>query len=560
MLLGTVAEVVSLGMVLPYLGVLTSPDRIFDHPWIRPIVSAHSVTSPQQLLLPLTLLFGLAAIISGATRLALLWGQTRVGHAIGNDLGSEAYRRTLYQSYAVHTVRNSSEVVSVLMNKINTIVYFVIIPLLTLITSTFIVITVVLFMFWVDPLLTTMITVGFGCLYLIVAYTTKKRLAQDGQRVAAGLKIVTQLVQESMGGIRDVLIDGLQEAYFRIYRQADTQLRRCLANNTIISGAPRPVIEAFGIVLIAFIAYMLTNLKVGIVTSLPILGALALAAQRLLPLVQQGYSGWTSILGGQAALSDVLVFLEQPLPAYVTHNESPPMPFMQQVKLTNLHFRYSSQSPWVLCGIDLDIPRGSRMGFIGATGSGKSTLLDIVMGLLTPTSGVVCVDGILLKETNHRAWQTHIAHVPQAIYLYDATIAENIAFGLKPSQIDHDRVRWAAQQAKIAEDIETWQDSYDTLVGESGIRLSGGQRQRIGIARALYKSADVFVFDEATSALDNDTERAVMESIESLGKEFTVLIVAHRLSTLKTCDQIVKLERGRVLQVGSYEDIIAQAS
>jgi ATP-binding cassette subfamily B protein len=286
------------------------------------------------------------------------------------------------------------------------------------------------------------------------------------------------------------------------------------------------------------------------------LGALALAAQRLLPLVQQGYAGWTSMLGGQASLRDVLTLLEQPLPAYSVLPPPTPIPFRKEISLDDLHFRYSPDGPWVLRGIDLQIPRGSRIGLIGTTGSGKSTLLDIVMGLLAPTTGVLRIDDTLLDEANHRAWQTHIAHVPQAIFLADTTIAENIAFGVPFGQIDHARVHRAAQRAQIAATIESWPKGYDTFVGERGIRLSGGQRQRIGIARALYKHADVIVFDEATSALDSDTERAVMEAFDSLDEELTILIVAHRVSTLKDCDRIVELSGGVVQRIGTYQHMI----
>lgn len=560
MLLGTVAELVSLGMVLPFLGALTAPNHIFEHPWAQPIVTGLGLTTPQQLLLPLTVFFGLAALFSGATRLALLWGQTRLGNAIGADLGSEAYRRTLYQPYAVHALRNSSEVIAVLINKINTIIYFIIIPLLTLITSTFIVFTIVVFMLFVDPELTTITFLGFGFLYVMVGYTIKKRLARDSQRVTVEQSHVTQVVQEGLGGIRDVLIDGLQETYFRIYRQADGQLRRALANITIMGGAPRPMIEAFGLVLIGWLAYTLLHRPGGMTTAIPMLGALALAAQRLLPLVQQGYAGWTSMLGGQASLHNVLDLLEQPLPAYSTLPPPPPIPFHQQITLHDLHFRYSHQAPWVLHGIDLQIPRGSRTGFIGTTGSGKSTLLDIVMGLLAPTSGVLRIDDTVVDEANHRAWQAHIAHVPQAIFLADTTIAENIAFGVPPGQIDHARAHWAAQQAQIATTIESWPKGYNTFVGERGIRLSGGQRQRIGIARVLYKRADVLVFDEATSALDTSTEQAVMEAIEVLDPDLTILIVAHRLTTLRNCTQVVELAHGRIARIGSYDTLVTPSA
>jgi ATP-binding cassette subfamily B protein len=559
MLLGTVAELATLGMVLPFLGVLSAPDRVFEHPYAQPFVTALRLTTPQQLLLPITILFGVAAVFSGATRLSLLWGQTRLGNAIGNDLGSAAYRRTLYQSYIVHTTRNTSEVVAVLMNKINTVVYFIIIPLLTLVTSTFIVLTIVTFMFLVAPEFTAMTFLGFSGVYMMVAYATKKRLAADSKRVTVKQNHVAKVVQEGLGGIRDVLIDGLQETYFRIFRQADSQLRRALSNIAIMGGAPRPVIEAFGLVLIGLLAYTFTNGQEGMVTAIPVLGALALAAQRLLPLVQQGYAGWTSIHGGHASLRDVLVLLEQRLPAYSTKPPLMPMSFRQQITLDDVHFRYNCQGPWVLRGINLQIPIGSRVGFIGTTGSGKSTLLDIAMGLFAPTSGTIRIDRTPVDETNYRAWQAHIAHVPQAIYLADASIAENIAFGERTDDIDRERVQQAAKRAQIADTIESWSDGYDTLIGERGIRLSGGQRQRIGIARALYKQAEVIVFDEATSALDNDTEQAVMESIISLGEELTILIVAHRVTTLKNCDLIVELSAGLISRTGSYKDIILQS-
>jgi len=210
--------------------------------------------------------------------------------------------------------------------------------------------------------------------------------------------------------------------------------------------------------------------------------------------------------------------------------------------------------------LSLSIQKGSRIGFIGATGSGKSTLLDIIMGLLQPKNGGLEIDGVDVTEQNMRGWQAHIAHVPQAIFLADISIAENIAFGVPLEQIDNTQVRQAAQKAQIAQTIESWKRQYDTVVGERGVRLSGGQRQRIGIARALYKNADVIVFDEATSALDNNTERAVMEAIENLSDELTVIIVAHRLTTLKNCTQIVELENGQIKRIGSYTDIVDQSA
>jgi ATP-binding cassette, subfamily B, bacterial PglK len=228
--------------------------------------------------------------------------------------------------------------------------------------------------------------------------------------------------------------------------------------------------------------------------------------------------------------------------------------------MKRLSLRYSPDGPWVLNNVDLTVAKGSRVGFIGATGSGKSTLLDVIMGLLTPTQGTLEIDGQPITRQNHRAWQIHIAHVPQTIFLADATIAKNIAFGVRDEQIDHERVKWAAQQAQIADTIEALAAKYETRVGERGVRLSGGQRQRIGIARALYKQADVIVFDEATSALDSETERAVIQGIDSLSKDLTVIVVAHRLTTLQACTQIVELADGRIKRIGTYDEIVTDAA
>jgi ATP-binding cassette subfamily B protein len=213
----------------------------------------------------------------------------------------------------------------------------------------------------------------------------------------------------------------------------------------------------------------------------------------------------------------------------------------------------------VLNNFDLVIAKGSRIGFIGTTGSGKSTLIDIVMGLLQPTQGALEIDGHPITTANHRAWQAHIAHVPQAIFLADSSIEENIAFGVPKEHIDPQRVRQAARQAQIADIIESWPEQFQTFVGERGIRLSGGQRQRIGIARALYKRADVIIFDEATSALDNDTEQAVMDAIEGLSEGLTILIIAHRLSTLRNCTQIVELGDCGLKKIGTYQEVIANS-
>jgi ATP-binding cassette subfamily B protein len=312
--------------------------------------------------------------------------------------------------------------------------------------------------------------------------------------------------------------------------------------------------------LIAILAYVMMQQEGGVTTVVPILGALALGAQRLLPALQQVYGSYSTIRGVEVSLKDALDLLNQPLPEYADQPSPTPIPFEREIKLKNLSFGYTKDTSLVLKNINLCIAKGERIGFMGVTGSGKSTLLDIVMGLLQPTDGKLTIDQKPINSQNRRAWQAHIAHVPQNVYLSDSTIEENIAFGVSKEKIDRQRVEKAAKQAQIGELIEEWKDGYQTLVGERGIRLSGGQRQRIGIARALYKKADVLIFDEATSALDNETEQAVMEEIKGLEEKLTILIIAHRLTTLKGCDRVVKLNKDHSLHVGSYQDMIGTFS
>lgn len=559
MILASLAEMLSIGTVLPFLAVLSAPGLIYEHPIAQPFIQAFGLASADQLLLPFALVFGLAALLAGCVRLFLLWASTRLSFAAGADLSVNIYRRTLYQPYMVHIARNSSEVINGITLKANGVIYSIISPVLMLISSGIMLAAILITLLSVEPVISLVAFGGFALIYGIIISATRARKIQNGQLIAKESTLVIKSLQEGLGGIRDVLIDGSQATYCEIYRSADLSLRYAQGSNQFVSQSPRYGMEALGMLLIATLAYMLAQQSEGIAKAIPVLGALALGAQRLLPVMQQAYQAWSSMQGGLASFQDTLDLLDQPLPSYADQPAPEPFAFQQCIRLNQLAFRYGAQAPWILKNLDLVIDRGGRIGFIGATGSGKSTLLDIVMGLLRPTEGGLEIDGQPVTALNARAWQAHIAHVPQVIYLTDSTIEENIAFGVPIDRIDRARVRWAAKQAQIDDVILTWPDKYGTFVGERGIRLSGGQRQRIGIARALYKRADVIVFDEATSALDNETEKAVMQAIDGLSSDLTVLIIAHRLTTLKNCTQIVELADGCVKRVGSYQEIITNA-
>jgi ATP-binding cassette subfamily B protein len=314
--------------------------------------------------------------------------------------------------------------------------------------------------------------------------------------------------------------------------------------------------EAIGMVIIVLVAFLLTQTEGGMIGALPTLGAIALGGQKLLPASQQVYSTYSTIKGTKKSLDDVVMLLEQPLPKNINTISPLSVAFNNGIKLENLSFRYTQDSAWVLKNINLSIAKGSRIGFMGETGSGKSTLIDIIMGLIRPSNGKLLIDDELINFENSRAWQSHIAHVPQNIYLSDTSISENIAFGVPRDEVNIKQVEEAAKKAKLDDLIGSWKDGYEAIIGERGVKLSGGQRQRIGIARALYKQADLLVFDEATNALDSNTEREVMSAINNLNKDLTILIIAHRLTTLKQCDLIISIGSGGELNVGSYKEMV----
>ena len=506
----------------------------------------------------MTLIFIIAAIFSGIMRLILLWTQTRFAYAIGADISISVYRHSLYLPYSSHVAMNSSEFISGITNKTALVVTQVILPILLIISSSIILIAIFIVLLTINPLIAIIATLGFSATYGFILFLTRKKLLIDSENISKKSNQLIQSLQEGFGGIRDVIIDGTQEAYCKIFREVDLPLRKAQAGITIIGQTPRFIVEAFGITIIAIVAFYLAMSAEGIGNAIPLLGIFALAAQRLLPLLQQIYSSWTSIIGCSALLKDILFYLNKALPEHYNLPQPSLIKFDNYISLQNLDFRYSPDGPSIIKGFSCRINKGEKVGLIGSTGSGKSTLIDIVMGLLIPEDGQLLIDDQLITSKNYRSWQLHISHVPQNIFLADTTILENIAFGVPLDEIDHELVSECAKKSQISQTIESWSLKYDTLVGERGVRLSGGQRQRIGIARALYKQTDVIIFDEATSALDDKTELKVIDNIFNLNPDITILIIAHRLTTLKKCNQVIELEEGRVLRSGTYKEIVGK--
>lgn len=558
MLLGALAELATIGAIIPFLSLLAGEAQSPHLAWLTNLFSGLGANDRDRLTAATVVLVVLVTL-AAAIRLALLWSAQTFVFGLGHELAVEIQRRILLQPYSFHLDRNTSTLIAA-FEKVQALVG-VLLTLMHSLVAVVIAIFIIGGLIYFDPFTALVAAAAFSLIYVLVSSLTRRRLARNSATLGAAYSERVKIVQESLGGIRDVIIDSSQPIYLEAFRRVDRRFNAASANTSFVSAAPRFLIEALGMVLIAALALVISRREGELAAALPILGALAFGAQRLLPLLQQIYYGWSTASGHASLLTQVLDLLRLPAPReFARRGSIPPLPLSDRISIEQLSYSYPAQRGRALETISLEIPRGSRLALIGRTGSGKSTLADLLMGLIEPTEGRILVDGVPLTGDNRHRWRQSIAHVPQAIFIADTSIARNIALSVEPDAIDLERVIDAAGKAQLHDFVESLPEGYDTEVGERGIRLSGGQRQRLGIARAIYKQAPVLVLDEATSALDEATEAAVMHSLELLGEEGrTVIMIAHRLSTVARCETVARLDRGRLSEVGSFEEIIGEA-
>jgi ATP-binding cassette subfamily B protein len=564
-LLAAVGEVANLGALLPFLRLLANPQRGLMA--LGPLAALLRRLPSQHLLLSLGLGFMAVVVLSSLLRVFTIRIQLRLAALITADLGEQVFAAVLARPYSWHIQHNSSTTLGYLTKDVDQ-VFGSVQALLVVAVNLAIVLLLGGSLIALAPGVMLMVTLLLAGFYLLVFRYTRGSLRADGERLTSNYQASLQVAQEGLGGIRDLLLDRTQAFFLESYRRRNLSYRLAIAAINIKGQVPRYLIEGFAVLLIVAVSLLMALSGQGIERQLPLLGTLALGAYRLLQPMQQCFTSLGTLQANQESLRRLQPFLpldigdigSQPAqpPGMVARDFSQP-PGVPMLQLQRISFRYGVDRPWVLQDLDLSLAAGERLAFVGSTGSGKSTCSDLILGLLAPSHGQVMVMGRDLHATPGlvAAWQARVAHVPQQIYLSDASFAANIAFGVPADQIDQQRVRRAAEQARIAEVIAASPQGYATLVGERGVRLSGGQRQRIGIARALYKRAQLLVLDEATSALDNRTEAEVMEAIDSLDRHLTVILIAHRLSTVHNCDRIVLLEQGRISAIGSYQELEA---
>jgi ABC-type multidrug transport system fused ATPase/permease subunit len=541
MLAAAIAEMVTIGAVLPFVALISDPARAVHLPGYGLFLAIAGGADERELALRATILFAGAIGLSTLARLLIHRMTYRFAYALGHEVGTAVFARMLRQPYSLYVNRNSAVVLAA-VDKVQVLVHQIVLPLMQGVTSAAMALAII-------GLLTAIAPAAAGAAllaalaYLAVGYALARRLRAESRTIAALASARMQAVQEGLGAIRDILLDHSQEVFEAQFRRLDHAYRRAQTTVGIAAATPRYVLEAAGIVVIALIALEMSQGSGGIAGALPILGALALSAQRLLPLLNTAHVGWTQASGHRQSMADLLALLSTE--TVVSRRIADPKPFTTDIVFDQVSLRWP-RGEQSLRAVSLTIVKGERIGLVGKTGSGKSSLLDLLMGLIEPTTGEIRIDGRKLDDAGRANWQAQIAHVPQNIYLADASVAANIAFA--EAEIDMARVREAAQRAQIHDFIERLPNGYATFVGDRGSWLSGGQRQRIAIARAFYKRADVLILDEATGHLDRETENAVVRAVAAAGRGVTMVFVAHRESALTLCDRILRLEAGRLCE------------
>ena len=537
-----VSEVVAIGSVVPFLALLAgSPNDYFE--WLPAVFEAIGADTRSSQLVAATAFLCVAAFVAAALRITLVRKTQEFAFRTGHEISVEVQRRMLIQPYSWHLSHNSSDQLATI-TKVELVATAVLLPLMQAVAAAILIVVVLVALLQIAPVATLLAGFGLGLAYYALGLHARRRLHSNSQKLRTSFEQRIRVLQEGLGGIRDVILEGSHSDVLSQFRSADSKLARARANSAFISAVPRYLIEPAGIVLIAGLALYLAQREGGLATALPVLGAVALGAQRLLPLVQQLYHGWSSVAANRAVVDDVVQRLELSIPT--SGQTGVGLAFTKDIAFRDVSFAYQGSDEPSISDLAFTLRRGSRIALVGPTGSGKSTTADLLMGLLEPTAGSIAVDGVTLDDSNRQAWRANVAHVPQILFLADASIAQNIAM---TAELDLERVREAAALAHLDEFAARLPKGYDSRVGERGARISGGQRQRLALARAIYKNAPLLVLDEATSALDSETETAIGSALDVLQKRgCTIVIIAHRSKLIATCDGLIRLAKGRIVE------------
>jgi len=569
-LLTGLVSTLGVASIMPFMAVVANPAVVTENRWLAWGYETFGFSSPDQFLFALGFLtLGIIAA-SNAISAATSWLLARFTHALNYDLSRLLLGKYLSQSYSFYLGRNTSRLAKNVLAEVNAVVTGIISPFVELIAKTIVATFLLALLFYVDALLAAMVGLILGTLYGGVYLIVRGKQTRLGRQKVEANSGRYRAANEAFGGIKDVKVLGREAHFVRAFSLPAYRYARTKASNAIVSQLPRYALETIALGgILAIVLYLLRTYQ-DLSQVLPIVSLYAFAAYRLMPSFQTILSSLTKIRFNLAPLDDLyddLVGgrlehqLEAVLPVISRSGAQPrkSIAFERDIQLDRLSFTYPEADQPALCDINVIIPKNTTIGLVGQTGAGKTTLVDLLLGLYEPTEGRLRVDGRALSGADLIAWRRRIGYVPQQIFLADSDVTRNIAFGMPDREIDGAAVERAARTAHIHEFVLSLPRGYQTRVGERGVRLSGGQRQRIGIARALYQNPDLLVLDEATSALDNVTEDAVMEAIRELSGKKTMVLIAHRLTTVQDCDQIALLSQGRLEALGTFQDLVERS-
>lgn len=566
-IIAALSSAVMVGSIMPFLSVLADPERIRTAPPLAWAYETGGFSSDYEFLVVLGFASFVVIVLSNLLQILRTWAVARFTLMRIYTLSHRLLAAYLRQSYEYFLDHHSGEMSTQVLSESQEAVNQFFRPAGEVIASVLTVVAIVSVLLWVDPVVAVIAFIVLGSLYGGTFLLSRRLIARKGRVRAVANQERFRLANEALGGVKEIKLLGREVSYVDRYRAPAQRMARAIVAVQVLAQVPQYVMQVVGfggVILLCLVLMDPAGLATGAALGgiLPLIGVFAFAGQRILPELSRLYAGLTQLNAGAAAVEGVYRDLVgkasgDPLPRRLPA----PLGLRREFRLEHVSYSYPSADHAGLSDVSFWIHAGERIGIVGTTGAGKTTLADLVLGLLRPREGRLVADCVEITAENLRAWQQTVGYVPQDIYLTDASVAENIAMGITPDEIDHQRLRQAARIAQIDQFIMVeLPEGYDTIVGERGVRLSGGQRQRIGIARALYHDADLIVFDEATSALDNLTERELMASIDALPGDKTIVMIAHRLSTVKVCDRIAVLEKGRLVGIGGWDELMESNS
>lgn len=563
MLVNGLFEMVSVASILPFLAVLASPERIETNAVLHGLYAGLGFQTTQAFMFFLGLMVLGLVLFSLLLRLVSIYTIARFANMRAYSLSVELTSNYLRQPYAWFLGRNSARLCAQILIEVHRMVHQAMMPVMQVISQAAVVLFLFGLLFYVQPAIALMAVLLFGGAYVLVFIAARKALARIGAVVLEANTARFKAIHEVMTAIKDVKILGVEQPFLQRFRAPTRRMARVESRSAVISETPRDILQAIALGgMLVMILHLLSSGDGTLVDILPTLGLFAFSGLRLFPALQSIYREIGRLKVAEPVVNELYdELMTTRADALPWPEEGPALPLRQSLAFEGVSYAYPGADRIALKAIDLHIPAKTSVGIVGGTGAGKTTLVDVMLGLLWPDAGSLTVDGVAVPRDKIRAWQKNIGYVPQQISLTDDSVAANIAFGVAPEEIDMGAVERAARIADLHDFVVSdLRDGYLTEVGDRGVRLSGGQRQRIGIARALYHNPDVLILDEATSALDNLTEKAVMNAVANLGRAKTIVMIAHRLSTVQHCDEIIMMEQGEIVARGTYDELLAKST